>query len=129
MAGTHKQLRLRKPAHWASKVRAVDGKHLKIFPAHTPHPAWSLRRLAILRAHKGIHEFGETRLPLGKLIELAERNPLVVSTLLLDRRQQIPNHRYCDGRAHDHIECSPNPHKQPSPCYRFFFTHALVLIC
>ena len=84
-------------------------KTWKFSALDTAHPAGSLRRLAILRALKGIYEISEPRLPFWKLIKLAERNPLVIRTLLLDRRQQISDDRHRNGRTDDCIERSPNP--------------------
>src|SRR5258708_20193358 len=38
VAGAHEQSRLRKPAHWAAKMRAVYGENLKQFAFDAPHP-------------------------------------------------------------------------------------------
>src|SRR5580658_4033935 len=95
---------------------AVDGEHLKLLLPKPTDPAWSLRRLAILGPLERIHETGEPCLSFGKISKLAERDPLEISALLLDRRQQISNDRHRNRRAHDCIECNANPQQQPSPC-------------
>jgi hypothetical protein len=84
-------------------MRAVDGKHLKLVRAHMAHPARSLPCLPILGALEGIHEVGKPRLPFRELAEAAERNPLIISTPLLDRRYKISNNRHGDGRGNNPV--------------------------
>ena len=47
VARTHKEVRLREPAHWAPKVCAVNGKDLKILSVDISNPARNIRSFSI----------------------------------------------------------------------------------
>src|ERR1700752_5051663 len=93
VARTHEEIRLREPAHGASEVRAIDGKDLEILTVNVPYPAGNIGRLSVPRSGGRVAERGEARLAGGKLIESAEREPLVIARRprACHRRHEVPH--------------------------------------
>lgn len=70
---THKEIRLREPANWASKVGAIDGKDLEILTIHISDPTGNIRRLPIPGIHHRISIRSQPGLTCGKLFQSAQR--------------------------------------------------------
>src|SRR5262245_9070159 len=78
MTWTHEQSRLRKPAHRAAQMGAIDCKHLQLIATHAPDVTGYVRRVAIPRHGGGIPIGCQPRLADRKLIERSKRDPLQV---------------------------------------------------
>jgi hypothetical protein len=75
MAWTKKQSGLRKPANWTAQMRAVDREDLELIAFDMPHPARSVRGLAIGRANVWMSKGRQACLALRKLAGGAKRHP------------------------------------------------------
>jgi hypothetical protein len=72
---THKEVRLRKPMHWTSQVRTVNGEHLKILSIDIANPAGNIAGFPIPGINHGIAVGGEPGLADRKLFQRAESEP------------------------------------------------------
>src|ERR1700680_4704143 len=125
MARTHEEVRLREPANRASKVRAVDGKHLELLIINIPHPACDVSGFAIPSIDDGILVCGEPSLASGKLLQSAEREPGLVSKLLFAThgRKEVAHDRHGQKNPNDTVKKHSQFHKSCSSGYSVFCAH------
>jgi hypothetical protein len=85
---------------------AIDSEDLEVFSIQIPDPTRKIPGLAIPGIDVGISIGGEPGLTLGKLLQLAEREPRFVARLPLAGygREQVTDNRHGEYRTDDSIE-------------------------
>jgi hypothetical protein len=89
MAGTHEELRLRKPSHGTAKVGAVHGEHLKLVCNRSAHVTGNAGGFTIPFMTKGIYKCGKPGFSHRKLFDCAQRDPAFIRGVSPHRRKKI----------------------------------------
>src|SRR5215469_14599253 len=128
MTWTHEKLRLRKPAHRASQMSAVDGKDLKLISFDAAHPASDLGGFTVPGASKGILVRCQSRLARRVGIDLAQLNPRVVPIFAPDRSKKKTDYRNRNGKRDHSVQQDANLHQQTATGHSFPFWTRLLLL-
>jgi hypothetical protein len=123
MARAKKEVRLRKPAHRAAQVRAVDGENLELAVIDVSDPTGSFGGFTGPGIDIRIAVRSETSLPRWELFDGAQRDPRFVLLIASDWREQVSNNGDGERNAGDPIEKEANLEKQTAPRRSGFKTH------
>src|SRR6185369_3113305 len=91
-------MRLLKPAHRTTEMRAVDGEDLKLLSLHPPYPTWNIGCLSVPGSCIGVLVFRQTSLVLRETGNWPKRNPRFEWTSRAKAGEQITEHR----QTHEH---------------------------
>ncbi len=114
VAGAHEELRLRKPAHGAAEVRAIDGEDAEFVGAITAHVAGDVVGLAVPGIRGGIFVEGEARFSGGKCSRGSERDPGVEARVFAPGREEVAQDGHGEHQADDSVESDAGFEQQPA---------------
>jgi hypothetical protein len=91
-------------------VRAIHSKNLKRLALHSANPARDVVGVSIGERPNRVFKFGQARLILGELAEVAQSNPAFVLTLVgaNERRNQVSDDGHGQQRYGDAVQQQPN---------------------
>ena len=114
MARAHEQAGLRKPAHGAAQVRAIDGKNLELLSFDAPHPARCFHSFAVGWHHVGIAERGQPRLAFGKIFYWSQWDPgeIRVCSAARNRGQKKAHDGHGKGGRDQSVQQNSHLHKE-----------------
>src|ERR1700741_1976611 len=106
-------------------MRTVDGKNLKRLIIDPTDPARDVTGFSVPVIAERISIGGESSLPCGKLFQPAEREPRLITKLLLasHRRQEVTHDRHRQKEADNAVKKHSQFHKSCASRYSVFCAH------